>query len=54
MFFLFFCAANPLYPVKIANYFIAQLEFQVLNFKKAQFTRFNIACFEYRHFRKLT
>jgi hypothetical protein len=47
-------AAIPLHPVKIANFFIAQLEFLELNFKKAQFTRFSAACLEFRHFRKLT
>jgi len=40
-------------PTKTANYFIARLDFSALNFKKAQFTRFNTACLEYRHFCKL-
>jgi hypothetical protein len=42
------------YTVKIENYFIAGLDFQALNFKKAQFTRFNTAWFGYRHYRTLT
>jgi hypothetical protein len=46
--------ANPPKPAKIENYFIVPFDFQALNFKKAQFTPFNTACLEYRHFRKLT
>jgi len=38
----------------MANYFIAELDFSALNFKKAQFSGFNTACVAYRHFYKLT
>jgi len=56
-YYCIFCVFSPKkqpYPVKIENYFIAILDFLMLNFKKAQFTRFNTACFEDRHFYKLT
>jgi hypothetical protein len=40
----------PPYPVKMANYLIARLDFQTLTGEKAQYTRFYTACLEYRHF----
>ena len=53
-FFRVFSPKKPPCPIKIAIYLIAKLDFQALNFKKAQFTLFNTACLEYRYFRMLT
>jgi hypothetical protein len=50
MFLWLIDAVNPLYPVKIANYLIAQLDFQAPYLKKAQIAPSNTACFVYRHF----